>query len=104
MSWRLRSHSNFPPGSFQYEQTVGIQKRWGGQGLEELVPKVLNFRVGNKLPRASKAEVLQDIDEFNAERLGHNPQWTYNTDAPFTASQLAAVGAAGCPGCGATLT
>jgi hypothetical protein len=100
MSWRLISHNNFPPGNFQYEQTVGLHKRWGGQGLPELVDKVLNFRTGNKLPRASKAEVLQDVDEYNAARLGCDPRWTYNTDAAYSQSSSPVV-TIPCPSCGA---
>src|SRR5258708_4967255 len=60
--WTLISHTLCPPGSFSYEQTEGVPKRFGENPLlQEQGKRVADFRAGNKLPRATQAEAIADI-------------------------------------------
>lgn len=99
--WHLLSLDKCPPGEFRYEQAFnGKARRFGPSPVVgELAAKVADFRAGNGLPRATKAEALEDIDAFNCQRLGYSSRWCYNTDIPFT-QIAAAVVPAPCATCG----
>lgn len=98
---RLLSHDKCPPGEFRYEQSFnGKSKKFGSHPvISELAKKVSDFRKGNALPRPSQGEALEDIDFWNAQRLGFDPRWCYDTDRPF--SELVAMSpSADCATCG----
>lgn len=102
--WVLKSHLKCPPGSFPYEQTEGINRKFESWPLiEEQARRVADFRKGNGLPRATVPEALQDIDLYTCWRLGNNPRFCYNTDRSYSdvspMGQRTATG--GCRGCGA---
>lgn len=83
--FHLISHEKCPPGEFWYRQTFpkGV-KQWGSTPeMRALGRKVANFRTANGLPRDSFAEALEDIDQFTCNRLGNNPRYCRDTDAPF---------------------
>lgn len=101
MAFRLLSHDKCPPGEFRYEQGFnGRSRKFGSTPLiGELAKKVADFRKGNRLPRASAGEALEDIDLWNCERLGFDPRWCHNTERAF--SELIALSpTAGCATCG----
>jgi len=104
--FRLLSYDKSPPGEFQYEQSArpGTKpKRWKSPLALEMAGKIAEFRAGNKLPRASKLEALEDISNANCARLGYASRWCYDSDVPFgTESPLKAV--PGCSSCGAKIT
>jgi hypothetical protein len=99
--FRLLSHDNCPPGEFRYDQEFnGRFKKFGPTPLMgELAARVANFRAGNKLPRATQMEALEDIDLFTCQRLGNSPRWTYNTDRSF-AELVPKTSLGGCATCG----
>jgi len=105
--WVLKSQLRCPPGSFPYEQTEGISKKFEASPLlEEQAHRVADFRKGNGLPRATVAEALQDIDCYTCARLGNNRRFCYDTDRTYAeVSPMAnrASGGGGCHGCGAVI-
>lgn len=103
MPFRLLSHDKCCPGEFRFEQPfAGRAKRFGPSPLiGEVAKAVADFRAGNRLPRASALEALEDIDAFTCARLGNSPRWCFNTEKSF--DQLAGVAASTkCATCGAT--
>lgn len=104
--WVLKSHLKCPPGSFPYEQTEGINRKFESTPLiEEQANRVVAFRKGNGLSRASFPEALQDIDAYTCYRLGNNPRFCYNTEKSFSeVAPMAHRGkTGGCGGCGASV-
>ena len=104
--FRLLSYEKAPPGEFQYEQAPGPgakAKRWKSPLAYEMAGKIADFRLGNKLPRATKLEALEDISTANCARLGNASRWCYDSDVPF-GSESGIVHAAGCSSCGAKIT
>lgn len=87
----LRAYSPFPPGSFVYEQPCplcsgGVQHFTNtGFSITQQADAVLSFRKGNNLPRATMAEVLQDISVYTCVRLGGMTDWCMDSDVPVRA-------------------
>lgn len=102
MKW-LISTSQCPPGEFSYVQTEGIGRRFDRTPLiGELAATVADFRKGNKLPRAGKAEALEDIIRYTCDRLNNDPAFVFDTEHTV-GELLPAASGAGCNGCGAEL-
>ena len=106
MRYRLRSYDVSPPGTYCYVQTEGIRKDFGCQPqIEALARIVSEFRKGNGLPRSDIRESLEDVDSYNCQRLGNNPQWCVPSDAanvvPLNASSPII---SPCLGCGVVLS
>lgn len=97
--FRLKSHLNAPPGSFSYEQTQGIYRKFDATPLiDQLAYLVADFRKGNQLPGATFEEALADVDFYNCQRLGFMERWCYNTDKSF--AQTSIPPKRGCGTCG----
>ena len=109
---RLRSYEVNPPGGYLYVQTQGVKRNFPAEPLIEAQAKIVSaFRAGNNLPRANVRQCIEDIDRFNAQRLGCNRQWTVpinSTGETKTISlanthPLVSASGGGCKGCGATV-
>lgn len=69
---RLKNTNTFPPGGFTYTQPETGFKTSKMAPFETCVAEVLAHRVANKLPRSTRAEVNEDIQEFTCQRLGYD--------------------------------
>jgi hypothetical protein len=100
--WVLKTYNSAPPGSYHYEQTDEIRHSFKQRPvIEDLAKAVSNFRIGNKLRRASLGESLEDIDTFICGQLKNNPQFCRETDSTFTeARSTHPFFQANCPTCG----
>lgn len=79
--WLLKSLLKAPPGSFRYEQTQGVYKKFDASPLiVHLAHSVSDLRTGNNLPRSSFEEALEDIIFYNCQRLGFNTRWCHKTN------------------------
>jgi len=106
---RLRSYDINPPGNFFYVQTQGIKHVFASHPIiEGLAKEVSSFRAANKLPRASVQQALEDVDHWNAARLGCHNSWTVpinsvaetkTTAMPVSSPYVTKP----CKGCGATI-
>lgn len=74
----LRTVNTFPPGGFRYQQKETGFKPAPMVPFQNVVNEVLDHRKGNALARATRAEVEQDIHDFNCARLGNDPRWCDN--------------------------
>lgn len=87
MGHQLKSYNVNPPGNYSYEQTQGIPRRFGAQPvIEGIVKTVSNFRIANKLQRASLAECLEDVDRYTCARLHNNPDYCWDCPQSFEES------------------
>ncbi len=109
MNCRLRTYESNPPGGFPYVQVQDIRHNFPSQPLIEAQAKIVSsFRAANGLPRASVRECLEDIDRFNALRLGCHRMWTVPVgttaaDARVISLQQNHPAISECAGCGATI-
>lgn len=100
--WVLKRTDRVPPGSYPYEQTEGIYRKFEATpDIEAQASLVADFRKGNNLPRATKPEAYQDIVLYTCQRLGNMPQYCMDTEskAMFVPTTVQPHG--GCGGCGA---
>lgn len=101
MSWRLKSHTQAPPGGYPYEQREGIQRKFKTTyDIAVDAKAVADFRQGNNLPRATLAECMEDIDLQTCQRLGNMPRWCYDTEQSYVAT-TPKLRPKSCSGCGA---
>lgn len=102
---RLKSYDAVPPNCYSYTQTEGIVRRFGREPVIEALAKAVSaFRQGNRLPRASIRETLEDVDEYNAVVvLGCDARWTNRTETGGVALAEGSGVLAGCKGCGAPI-
>jgi hypothetical protein len=101
---RLRSFDSTPPGGFPYVQTEGIHRTFPSVPLiEDQAKRVAAFRRGNKLPRATVSEALDDVSTYTCARLGAGNAFCSDTDIPFQFAAHQGVASAPCAGCGAKL-
>jgi hypothetical protein len=95
---QLKSPESSIPGGFMYPYPDGIRKN---TMIKEAVKALLDFRRGNKLPRATFNECLEDIDTYNAQRLGGMKQYfKYTLNTSFPTYKSTAMHKP-CGGCGA---
>ena len=102
--WVLIRTDQNPPGSFPYEQTEGLYKKFDAQSeIETQAHIVSDFRKGNGLARATVGEAYLDIVLYTCQRLGNNPRFCYDTEASNRAYSMPAKLSprGGCGGCGA---
>ena len=79
---QLKAPESSIPGGFMYPYPDGIHKT---TMIKEATKALLDYRRGNKLPRATFNECLEDIDTYNAQRLGGMAKYfnyTINTSSP----------------------
>jgi hypothetical protein len=101
--FRLRSYEMPVPGNYPYIDPSGRKFR-AEPMAEAQAHNVEAFRKGNGRPRATYAECLEDVDRFNAKRLGNDPRFCVevNADDPHQLGVSAnAPGLEQCKGCGA---
>lgn len=99
--FRLRTHTVAPPGAYPYEQTQGIRRKFKSvPDINNQARAVMEFRQGNGLERASFEEALQDVDEYQCQRLGNMDRWCHSPDAPYVET-TPKLRRSGCSGCGA---
>ena len=109
MKCRLLNYDGPIPGNYPYVQTEGIHRDFSALPIiESQAQTVSEFRRGNSLPRASVRECLEDVDHYNAQRLGCHRSWTVAIDAQTGARTVALnpthpIMAPPCNGCGAQL-
>jgi len=79
----LITNNTIPPGGWQYTQLDAQGKKLKSfssmNSLSMFCGQVLNCRVGNRLERATLAEVQQDVTAFTCERLGNDPRFCRDT-------------------------
>lgn len=75
----LITTKSIPPGGWKYTQLDAQGKPMKSFGsmspFTMFCGQVLNFRVGNRLPRATKVEVERDVVDFTCQRLGNDPRF-----------------------------
>ena len=100
--WVLIRTDQNPPGSFPYEQTEGLYKKFDAQSeIETQAHIVSDFRKGNGLARATVAEAYLDIVLYTCQRLGNNGKFCYDTEKkPYSVPAKLSPGG-GCGSCGA---
>jgi len=97
----LRSYTPFPPGEFLYEQKYpgGVMLFKGdGLSMEQQAKRVVDFRKGNQLDRATLSQTIEDISIFTCTRLGGMTKWCVDSDAPVVA--FVGNSGGGCSTCG----
>lgn len=86
-----------PPGGWIYEQKDAagkVIKRFASMNpFSMFCGAVLDFRRGNKLPRATLAEVQRDVIAFTCQRLGNDPRFCSDSQKK-TSNLLGALSAA----------
>lgn len=100
--FRLKRHDHAPPGGYPYEQTEGIRHKFKAHpDINDQARIVSDFRAGNGLPRATFAESLQDVDEYQCSpyRLNGNRKWCHTSDHSYVETTPKLKKKAGC--CGA---
>lgn len=92
-----------PPGSFPYEQTQGIYRKFEATSdIDAQAHIVADFRKANGLLRATVSEAYEDIVIFTCERLGRMKEFCYDTDGkPYSPPITQA--SRGCGACGARI-
>lgn len=72
----LKNYNQPIPNNYFYVQRHGIYQTFAANPIIEEVAKAVSaFRIANKLPRASLAESLEDIDRFNCEVRNNDERW-----------------------------
>lgn len=71
--------------------------------IDEPAKGLSAFRRANGIPRASVAECVQDISLYTCQRIGGNPAWCFDSDAPVN-NLIPVHASGGCAGCGHKLT
>ncbi len=99
--WVLKRTDQVPPGSFPYEQTDGIRKKFEATSdIDAQAHLVADFRLANNLPRATVEQAATDIDTFTCQRLGNMSEFCRDTEGkPYTPPVTVRTG--GCGSCGA---
>lgn len=108
MKFRLRSYDTSPPGGYFFQQFGSKPRNFASQPLIEAQAKsVMAYRKGNGLERATLHECIEDVDQYNARRLGNNPQYciAVSEDQPNAiALSENTPGFVPCNGCGAPVS
>ena len=82
--WLLKSYNNTLPNNYGYTQTTGIHHRFANNPvIEEVVKAVSAFRIANRLPRASLAETLEDVDRYNCAVRNNSPEYCWDCPDSF---------------------
>ncbi len=101
--WVLKRYDQCPPGSFPYEQTQGIRKKFEATSdIESQAHLVADFRKANGLERATVPEAATDIDTYTCQRLGNMKEFCRDTEGKAYSPPVSPP-RGGCGGCGAHL-
>ena len=100
---RLRSYDQSPPGGYCYVEP-GFPKMCVPV-IEDIARGLSAYRKGNGKPRASVAECLQDVDQFQCARLNCDSRFCVSTSTQAGAAPVVAINASHpivspCIGCG----
>ncbi len=101
--WVLKRTDQVPPGSFPYEQTQGIRRKFEATSdIDAQAHLIADFRKANGLERATVEEAAQDVDVYTCQRLGNMSEFCRDTEGkPYTPPVTVRKG--GCGSCGAHL-
>lgn len=103
MICRLKSYDTVIPGGYLFEDLSSVSRKFPATpSIEALAQDVASYREANKIARSSYAECLQDVDRYNAQRIGCNALWCVPVDPEVIQSEARARHKS-CGGCGAVL-
>jgi hypothetical protein len=102
---RLKNPTLCLPGDYRYTQTEGLTHKFEPTvSIKDQAAKVRDFRVGNKLPRATYNEAIEDIDRFNCQRFHCDKRWCFDDDQiGHSTPYESPVTKKPCAGCGAKI-
>lgn len=108
MSWRIIRFSPQPPGGFVFTDPRVPAKKFGkGGGKDDLDNEVLEWRLLNPQvyppsePKfLTREHVSAETHTYNCNRLGNNPKYCKDDNAPKVRS---IAGSTTCPACGGAL-
>jgi hypothetical protein len=84
----LKSYKQPIPGNYFYVQTGTIAHQFAPLPfIEEIAKAVSSFRIANHLPRASLAESLEDVDQFNCAVRNNDPNLCFWCDGNFESAR-----------------
>src|ERR1700743_3476166 len=90
----LKDLNTLPPGAWCYEQRDNsgkvVKSNWTHRHspFQDFCQEVLKMRVANGYDRATLPQVREDVDEFNCQRLGFDPQYVKKKAVTFTPARL----------------
>lgn len=94
---RLKNQKTLPKDGFIYVDPSG--RTFGGMySFSYVVQQIVAYRVGNDLPRQTKAEASEDLDLYTCMR---DPSLCYDSSILVSASVRSVTG---CRGCGIVTT
>jgi hypothetical protein len=97
---QLKAPESSIPGGFMYPYPDGIHKT---TFIKEATKSLRDYRKGNKLARATYNECLEDVDTYNAQRLGGMPKYFNYVANTFSPTYQSTAMQKPCGGCGAKL-
>lgn len=88
----LKTTTTLPPGGWVYEQKDNagkvVQKFKSMSPFNEAAMQVLKLRENNKYDRATLAEVKEDLDNAQCERLGFDARFCSSKKKPFNINPI----------------
>lgn len=90
----LKNVNELPPGGWQYRQkdSAGkvIKENWTNRHspFSDFCMEVLRVREANKYDRATLPQTKEDVDEFNCQRLGYDPNYVKKKPVSFSPVRL----------------
>ena len=104
--YRLRTYDVSPPGGYLYVQPPPLPRSFDAQPMIEAQAQIVAaYRQGNNLARADYVSCLADVDAYNCQRLGNNPQFVTQDSVGNVVPAQGAMGSpGGCKGCGVRLS
>jgi hypothetical protein len=86
--WLLKSYKQPIPGNYFFVQNGKINHQFAPQPfIEEIAKNVSALRIANRLPRASLAESLEDVDTFNCASRNNDPKYCFWHEGNFESAR-----------------
>jgi hypothetical protein len=99
--WTLKSFRQMIPGNYFYEQREPIAHKFDATpSIEDLAYRVSQFRVANKISRASLSESFEDVVLYQCARLNNSPEWCFECQNFEAANHNHPFFRKDCPTCG----